>query len=63
MSEENTTPTRKFAEVSDVHHLREPRSEWSYNLQSQLLDRRISSSEVDMRIKAIVAPWPRSQER
>ena len=56
MSEENRTSTRQFVEIGDVHHSGESASEGEDNLQSQLLDRRLPSSEVDRGIDAIVAP-------
>ena len=57
MFEENrTTPTRHFVEVGDIHHSGESASEGEDNLQSQLLERRLSSSEVDRKINAISAP-------
>ena len=56
MSEENRTPTRQFGDVGDSHHWGESASKGKDNLQSQSLDRRMFSSEVDRRIKAIVAP-------
>ena len=56
MSEENRTPKKHFVEVIDCHHSSELASERENNLQSQLLDRRISSSEADRKINAIVAP-------
>ena len=58
MSEENRTSTRQFVEVGDVHHSDESASEGEENLQSQLLDRRLFSTEVDWRINAIVALQP-----
>ena len=42
-------------EVGDVHHSGQSASEEEGNLQSQLLDRKLFSSEVDKRINAIVA--------
>ena len=54
MSEENKTPTRQLVEVGDVHHLGESSSEVEDNFQSHLLERRMSSIEVDRRINAIV---------
>ena len=56
MFEENrTTPTRQFIKVGDIHHSGESASEGEDNLQSQLLDRRLSSGEVDRKINAISA--------
>ena len=55
MLEENRTPTRQFVEVGDVHPSGQSASEGEDNLQSQLLDRRMSSSEVDRIINAIGA--------
>ena len=56
ISEEHRPPNKQFIEVIDFHHSGESASEREDNLQSQSLDRRISSSEVDRKIKAIVAP-------
>ena len=56
MSERNRTPTRSFIEVGNVHHSGESADEGEDNLQLQLLDRKMSSGEVDGRINAIVAP-------
>ena len=42
--------------MGDVDHSGESASQGEKNLQSPLLNRRISSSEVDRKIKAIVAP-------
>ena len=56
MSEENKTPTRPFIEIGDAHNQVESASDVEDNLQSQLLERKFSSSEVDRRIKAISAP-------
>ena len=56
MSEENLTPTRLLVELGDVHHSRESGNDGEKNLLSRLLDRRMTSSEIDSRINAIVAP-------
>ena len=56
MSEENITPTRQFTEIGDVHHSGESAKEREDYLQSQLVDRRLCSNEVNRRINAIVAP-------
>ena len=56
MSEENRTPTRQFVEHGDVHHFGETASEGESNLQFQLLDGRMSSSEVYRRINATASP-------
>ena len=56
MSEGNRTPTRQFVEIGDAHVSAESASDAEDNLQSQLLERKLSSSEVDRRIKAIYAP-------
>ena len=55
MSEGNRTPTRQFVEIGDAHVSAESASDVEDNLQSQLLERKLSSSEVD-RINAIYAP-------
>ena len=56
MSEENRTPTRQFVQIGEAHSSAESASGVEDNLQSQLLERRFSSSEVERRINAIVAP-------
>ena len=56
MSEENRTPTREFIETGDAHVSAESASDVEDNPQSQLLERKLSSSEIDRRINAIVAP-------
>ena len=56
MSEENRTPTRPFFDVGDIHLSGGSASEVEDNLQSQLLDRRLSLNKLDRRINAIVAP-------
>ena len=56
MSEENRIPTRQFVEVDDAHVSVESANDVEDNLQSQLLERKLSSSEVDRRINAIVVP-------
>ena len=56
MSEEDRTPTRQLVEVGDVHLSGESASGGEDNLQSQLLDRRLSSSEVGRTINAIAGP-------
>ena len=55
MSEENRTPTRELVEIGDVHFFGESASERESKLQSQLLDGRMSSSEVHGRINATVS--------
>ena len=62
MSEKNRTPTIQFGQVGDVHHSGESASDGEENLRSQLLDRRMSSSEVDWRMSAIVTPISRQLE-
>ena len=56
MSERNKTPTRQFVEIGDAHGPVESASDVEDNLQSQLLKRKLSSSEVDRGINAMVAP-------
>ena len=56
MSEGNRKPTRQFVEIGDAHVATESGSDTGDNLQSQLLDRKSSSSEIDRIINAIVAP-------
>ena len=53
---ENRTPTRQFVEIDKSHVLAESGSDTKDQLQSQLLDWKLSSSEVDRRRNAIVAP-------
>ena len=55
MSGENRTPTRQFVEVGVAHVSAESASDVADNLQSQLPERKLSTSEVDRRINAIVA--------
>ena len=56
MSDEKRTPTRQFVTVGDVYLSEESASEGEDSLQSKLLGRRMSSSEVDRGKNAIVAP-------
>ena len=56
MSEENRTLTRQFVEIGDAHNSVESASDAKDNLLSQLLERRLSWSEVDRKINAVVAP-------
>ena len=56
MSEGNRTPTPKFVDIGNVHASVGSTSDGEDNLQSQLLERKLSSSKVDRRINAIVAP-------
>ena len=55
MSQENRTPTKQFVKFGDVRHSGDSASEGEDDLQLQLLDRRMSSSEVDSKINAIFA--------
>ena len=55
MSEENRTPSRQFVEIGDIHHSVDSAGKGEGNLKSQLLDRGMSTSEVDMGVKAIIA--------
>ena len=55
MSEENRTPTRQSVNVGEAHPSSECVSEREGSLQSFLLERRTSSSEVDKNIDAMVA--------
>ena len=55
MSDENRKCPGQFVEFSDAQILGELSSDGEKNLHSQLLDRRMTSSEIDSRIKAIVA--------
>ena len=56
MSEGNRTPTQQFVEVGDAHVSAESTNDVEDNLQSDLLERKLSSSQVDRRINSIVAP-------
>ena len=56
MSEENRTLTSQFVELGDVHHLGESGSDGEEILRSQLLDRRMASSEIGRKMNVIVAP-------
>ena len=62
MSEENRTPTRQFVELGDAHMSAESGSDAEDILQSQTLDRMLSSREVDRILHAIVAPLAMQQE-
>ena len=53
MSEGNRTPTRQFVEVGDVNASVESLSDGEDNLQSQMLEKNLLSSEFDRRINAI----------
>ena len=55
MSEGNRTPTRHFVEIGYAHVSAESANDVEDNLQSQILERKLSSNEVDERINAIVA--------
>ena len=56
------TPTQQFVEIGELHFSAESCSDAEDNLQPQLLDRKLSSSEVDRRIDAMVAPLFTQQE-
>ena len=56
MSEANRTTTWQFVEIGDTHVSTESASDVEDNLQSQLLDWKLGSSEVGRRNNAIVAP-------
>ena len=56
MSDENRTPTGQFVKIGDAHKSGKSASDVEDNLQSQQLDRILSSSEVDRKINAIVVP-------
>ena len=49
MSGENRTPTRQFIQLGDAHSSVESAGDGEKNLCSQLLDRRMTSSEIDSR--------------
>ena len=55
MTERNRTPTRQFVEVGDAHVSAESASDVGDKLQPQLLERKLSPSEVDRRIKSMIA--------
>ena len=63
MSEENRTPTRQFVEIDDAHASVESAGDGEDNLQSHLLERKFSSSEVDRRLNVIVAPLATKSKR
>ena len=56
MSEENRSPTRQFVELGDAYHSGESARDGEKNMRSELLDRRMTSSEIGGRINAIFAP-------
>ena len=56
MSEENRMLTRQFVEFGYVYRSGELDSNEEENLRSQLLERRMTFSEIGRRIKAIFAP-------
>ena len=56
MSEENRTSTGGLVEFGDAHSLGESVSDGEENLRPQLRDRRMTSSEINRRINAIVVP-------
>ena len=56
MSEENRTPTKKLVEIGDFYQSGQSASEGQNNWQSQFLDGRMSSSEVDRRITRSLPP-------
>ena len=55
MSEENRTPTRQLVEIGEAHLSVESANDAEDNLQSQLLERKLLSSEFDRKINALVA--------
>ena len=56
MSEGNRTPTRQFVEAGNARALVESASDEEDSLRSQLLERKLSSIEVDRRMNTKVAP-------
>ena len=56
MSEGNITLTRLFVEIGDALISTESASDIENNVQFQLLERKLLSSEVDRRINAIYLP-------
>ena len=56
MFEGNRTLARQFVEIGDAHISAESARDIEDNLQSQLLERKLSSSEVNMRKNATIAP-------
>ena len=56
ISEESRTLSRQFVELGGVNHSGESGSDGEENLPAQLLDRGMTSSEIDRSINAIVAP-------
>ena len=55
MSEVNRIPTRDFVELGDEHHLGKTGSVGGKNFRLQLLEGKMTSSEIDNRINAFVA--------
>ena len=55
MSDENRKPTRQYVELFDAHNSGESGSVVDKSLRSQLLDLKITSSEIDRRMNPIVA--------
>ena len=56
MSEQNRMLTRQFVELGYVYHSGELGGDGKENLRSQLLERRMTFSEIGRMINAIVAP-------
>ena len=55
MSEEKQRPTKKFVKLFDTYHFGESGNDGK-KLWLQLLDRKITSNEVDRKINTIVSP-------
>ena len=56
MSGENRTPTRQFVEIGDARHSGESVSDGEENLRAELLNRRMTSCEIDRRMNTFVTP-------
>ena len=62
MSDENRAPIRQFVQIRDACESGKLASEVEDNLQSQLLNLMLSSSEVNRKINAIVFPTATQEE-
>ena len=55
MSEGNRAPTRQFVEFGNAHRSKISGTDGEKNLRSQLLDRRMTTNDIDRQIIGIVA--------
>ena len=62
MTEQNLAPNELLVELGDAHRSIELGSGGERNLQSQLLDRRMTSNETVRKINAVVAPLSTQSE-